>query len=251
MLDTRMWYGNKEEDGPWFSGATKRAPGEGPDPETGSKRCIRYGFYKKPMASKLGILKRSAIQEGTKVSTAVAEILKRWKLTSLHAPRREVEEVMKEYADCLTGMGYSKEWKVKVLTSALRGYQGILQLVDQGKVKRNRFGKATATARRYRKLLGPSTWYKKQGAQNSSGTRRCKGQQNQRGKERRLEGVLFVPHTPFSTLKQKLQAVEDSLKFAGRIKVVETVGPTVGDRLVNKDPWGKDCGRPQCMMCKT
>ena len=62
---------------------------------------------------------------------------------------------------------------------------------------------------------------------------------------------MFVPHTPFSTLKQKLQAVEDSLKFSGRIKVVETVGPTVGDRLVNKDPWGKDCGRPQCMMCKT
>ena len=92
-----------------------------------------------------------------------------------------MEDVTKEYADCLTGMGYSKQWRVNVLMSALRGYQGILQLVDQGKVKRNRFGKATATARRFRKLLGPSKWYKKQGAQNGSGPGRHKGQQGQRG----------------------------------------------------------------------
>ena len=69
-----------------------KAPGEDKKEGKGSK-CIRYCFHKKPRANKLRILKRSAIQEGTKVATATAEFLRRWKLTSLHAPKSEFEAV--------------------------------------------------------------------------------------------------------------------------------------------------------------
>ena len=45
--------------------------------------------------------------EGIKVSTAVQELLRRWKNSSLAVGREEMEEITMAYMDRLTGMGYS------------------------------------------------------------------------------------------------------------------------------------------------
>ena len=79
------------------------------------------------------------------------------------------------------------------------------------------------------------------------------GQQQQQHKEKRtnpagrIEGVLFVPHSPGSVLARKLQAAEDSfasLHQIGRVKVVERGGARLQDLLGRKDPWARShCGK--------
>ena len=46
------------------------------------RETLLYKFYRKEMASPFQILSRSAVTETIKVSTAVNEILRRWKTTS-------------------------------------------------------------------------------------------------------------------------------------------------------------------------
>ena len=62
------------------------------------------------MTNPLGILKRSAVSEGTKASTASSEVMRRLKMFSQHAKREDVEECLREYMDNLLGMGYNLEW---------------------------------------------------------------------------------------------------------------------------------------------
>ena len=78
------------------------------------------------MANKIVILKRSALPEGTKVATMVSEIHRRWKNTWEVAPKSVFEEITKNFMDNLAGMGYSFEWRKKVLSKALTGYMRIL-----------------------------------------------------------------------------------------------------------------------------
>ena len=84
------------------------------------------------MANPLCIMRRSAVPEGTKVSTAMAELMRRWKTTSVHLKTEEVEKTMKKYMDNLTAMGYSHEWRMNVVRSAIIGYQRVLFKEAQG-----------------------------------------------------------------------------------------------------------------------
>ena len=124
VLDTWIWFGPKSCDGEWFSDNKKETKIPGREPERGM--AVLYRFYSKPMASKLGILKRSAVSEGTKVSTACSEILRRLKTTSTLISKKIFEEVTSKYMDNLIGMGNPEEWRVKVLIDTLRGYRRIL-----------------------------------------------------------------------------------------------------------------------------
>ena len=51
-------------------------------------------------------------------------------------------------------MGYSIDWRAKVLTSAMLGYIRILKQETEGAPNRNRKGQATLTKKRFMKLLG-------------------------------------------------------------------------------------------------
>ena len=68
VLDTQIWYGEKCPSGFWYNRA-KHTSGKTPGMERELKgrrikgraqRQVCYMFYKKPMASRLGILGRSA-----------------------------------------------------------------------------------------------------------------------------------------------------------------------------------------------
>ena len=73
VLDTTIRYGNVEADGPWFKKEDgQRTPGE--QMVTGGvKKQVIYELYMKPMTKRLGLFKRSALSENTKVSSASAD----------------------------------------------------------------------------------------------------------------------------------------------------------------------------------
>ena len=117
-------------------------------------------FYSKPMTNPLCILRRSGLPEQTKVSTAVSEILRRWKTCSLELRTDVLETITKSYMDNLCAMGYSQKWREEVLQSALTGYQRILHKMEQGVTRRNRKGIDTYAKRRFQKLCGIAEWYR-------------------------------------------------------------------------------------------
>ena len=66
--------------------------------------------------------------------------------------------------------------------------------------------------------------------------------------------VMFVPYTKGGELAKRLRTAEEELqKQTGvKIKIVERSGRKLVDILHRADPWlGKDCGRPQCLLCET
>ena len=152
VLDTLVWYGEKEGGRSWYQGGRTHGSNKG--------RCIQYAFYAKTMTNPLGILRRSALSEGTKVSTACAEILRRLKNFSVHADKDKVEDALITYMDNLIGMGYREEWRMKVIKSTLLGYERILTKVDRRESVRNREGSSTRTTRSWKRLMGPNTWFK-------------------------------------------------------------------------------------------
>ena len=92
------------------------------------------------MSNPLVILKRSGLPEGTKVSTMVAEVRRRWKNTWEGASTETYERITKNFMDNLSAMGYPEEWKQEVLKKALVGYMRVLRKAQNGETKRNRVG---------------------------------------------------------------------------------------------------------------
>ena len=70
-----------------------------------------------------------------------------------------------------------------------------------------------------------------------------------------VEGVLYVPFTPQSSLKKTVQQGEEEWRghpLAGRIRVEERLGPSISQLLCNPTPWRKEhCGRAGCPPCET
>ena len=128
VLDAQAWFGKTPEENKWYDD-----PGSPGEETITPGHTIMYKFYKKPMASELSILGRSACPEGTKVSTAVAEVLRRWKNSSPLLPREESEMITIKYMDELCGMGYSQKWRENILQSALRGYKKICKKSDRNR----------------------------------------------------------------------------------------------------------------------
>ena len=251
VLDTTVWIGKHEHPGPLFKGeGDMRPPGEtqGDKKQSG----VQYRFYKKPMASRINILKRSAMVETTKVSTACAELLRRWKTTSQFCKSETFNRITREYMDDLEGMGYPACWRENILRSAMKGYSRVLRLQDLGLTNRNRPGHSTKLKRRFKKLVEKGSWFKmkQDKEEDRNSPKQSPGVTKNSKNERDFDNVMFVQHTRESRLKKELQAMEDRLGFADRMRYVEKSGPNLADVLVTKDPWKGHCQRDGCMVCK-
>ena len=86
--------------------------------------------------------------------------MRRIKNHSLNVSRELVEGFIAEYIDCRIGMGYSKEWREKVLASTIKGYVNILKLVAERKSMNNREEKESVVVRRWKMVMRPANWYK-------------------------------------------------------------------------------------------
>ena len=68
-----------------------------------------------------------------------------------------------------------------------------------------------------------------------------KGTKKDPGKvEAQVEGTYYLPHTPYSQVKKKVQKVEGTflIEKTGRIRVLERLGLTIAKLISNPTPWG-------------
>merc|ERR1711954_285231 len=160
--------------------------------------------------------------------------------------------------DELDAMGYTLEWRQKVLQSAITGYMRILHKEECGGTPRNRKGADTLKTRRFKKLVGISEWFRldkqKPDAWEVQEPWSHTGKQKQarrrpKHEEKYIESVMFLPYTPGSTLRNKVNRVEERLGFRTRFKFCEEMGRSVREMIVRKDPDPQECKRPNCMPC--
>ena len=115
--------------------------------------------------------------------------------------------------DELSEMGYSHEWKVQVLTSAMKGYMRVIRKVQEGSTSRNREGYTTRMNRRFKKLCGKRDWYRMEEeeddeVQGCTQYRRATLSAREL-KKRRIETVAFIPYTEDSQFKKVCGAFGD------------------------------------------
>ena len=80
VLDTRVWVGECKGGSEWFPGSPIHGQGQGVQ--------VLYSFYSKAMTNPLGMLRRSAISDSSKMSTAVSEIQRRLKNHSTEVDKK-------------------------------------------------------------------------------------------------------------------------------------------------------------------
>ena len=85
-----------------------------------SKYVILYTFYKKEIASKFTILKRSALSETIKRNTCFMEAIRRILNISSNLPWSETVKHLNEYSYCMMISGYSKFERYHTISGAIK-----------------------------------------------------------------------------------------------------------------------------------
>ena len=135
----------------------------------------------------------------------------------------------------------------------MRGYERLLFKVEKGEASRHRLSFESDMERRHKRLFMNTNWFKtKDKGNNSSRNRRGKGKPDQKPEGVEKETVvMFIPYTPQGALRRDLNEMEKSLTFSEKVRYVETVGPTVANRLCSQDPMGAPCQRDGCWTCQS
>ena len=146
----------------------------------------------------------------------------------------------------MAGMGYSLEYREKVLKAAMVGYVRVLTQTKQGKTLRNRTGKCTLLKRRIMKLVGAAEWFKVRETEPNGEFefKRCsmKGEKKKNGNggdHRYSEAVLKIPHTPGGILKANLTKLEQELGFKNNVRYTEELLNPKPIPQSNPTGWGE------------
>ena len=115
-----------------------------------------------------------------------------------------MEEILLNLLDDLEAMGYTKEWREKVLRLAMVGYMRLLDKVEKGETPRNRKGTATLQNRRYKRLIGIQEWFRIESNKPDAwevqepwdGTGKGRNYRRKGADRSYIESIVFVPHTP-------------------------------------------------------
>ena len=125
--------------------------------------------------------------------------------------------------------GYTEVFRAEVLKSGLMGYNKIVAADLAGTRPMYRPKEWNVSARRMEKRRKQKNWL-------GSFWKSC----------------IFVPPTPGSELKKKMQESEEKLRAGGReswsIKIIELAGKTLEQTLVKTDPFdGNKCSDQKCL----
>lgn len=124
--------------------------------------------------------------------------------------------------------GYNKKFRYEVVNSALKAYRTMLLKDLAGKVPLYRPKGWMEKEREEAKRLKKNNWYKSSN----------------------YKSVIFVPATPSSMLKKRLQ--RDVNESGLKIKIVEKSGTSIKRILQRSDPFKeKKCSKDDCLVCST
>ena len=123
---------------------------------------VTYSFYKKEVASRFTIMKRSAINSGTKKSTIFQEGLRRLQNISPWLPWKESVLHMSKWSLCLKESGYSPKERYDAIRGACMRHEEIKRKVLEGEIPGlNRTRQEILRMKEEKGGLSSSTWFLK------------------------------------------------------------------------------------------
>ena len=174
----------------------------------------------------------SAQPWGQKRTTLTQELIRRLLNCSKELNCETRRKHLNRFMQLLKNSGYSEAFRAEILRSGLQGYNKIVAADKEGP----------------RPMYRPREWRKS-----------SRWLEKRRKKKSWLgpfwKSCIFVPPTPGSELKKRMQQKEEETRVGGRevwpIKIIETAGRTLEQTLVNTDPFGGNlCSDPKCLPSK-
>ena len=192
------------------------------------KHVLLHEFYMKEVSSKNVISRDAALAMSSKRTILTQESLR--VILNCHklVGWEKVTEHLNFFMARMQAGGYDKEFRFQVLKSAIDAFESKKEEERDGGTPLYRPREWRRSERRREREKKRKEWFRK-------------------GNK---ESVMFIPATPDSELRKKLQEEVDRKGF--RIKVVEKSGTRLVRLLQNNDPFKrKSCRDAQwCMVCK-
>ena len=192
---------------------------------------VIYKFYSKPMANPFVILSKSAMSDKIKRNTLVQEAIRRLRNTSRTLPWDLKAKILSEFSNKMMISGYSEQFRLEVIQSAVRGYEKQLEKHDKGITPLHRPREFQAEERWKKKHLTKTAWYRPNHA------------------------VCFIQATPGAVLAKEIQGIfnEEGGRIGMSVRVVETGGTSLKHHLVRNDLTGciyPNLPKDPCFLCE-
>ena len=193
---------------------------------------VRFEFFSKPSTSSTVIMANSAQPWGQKKTTLTQELIRRLLNCSKELDCETRRKHLNRFMQLLKNSGYSEAFRLEILRSGMQGYNKIVAAEKEGARPMYRKKDWRKSARWLDKKRKKKSWL---------GTF--------------WKSCIFVPPTPGSELKKRMQQKEEETRVGGRegwpIKIIETAGLTLEQTLVNTNPFGGNlCKDPKCLPSK-
>ena len=240
---------------------------------------IKHSYYQKPMKTPLVLMERSAMAFQQKIQILTNELNRRLSNILIdEIPKSEINIKIEQYIQELKSSGYSHSQTKEIIVSRIRGWKNRIRKRKRENKQFYRPAESTLEERMEKEITAKENWYKqkddddedddqespKKYVRNNDRLRaipspskrlppRSRRMMAKFNKDK-VTSVMFVPHTVNSSLAKTLQEKEIKLKeiTGDKIKIVERSGNKLEDLLTRNNPWkGKDCGRPNCLLCTT
>ena len=257
VLDIQCWVEKKKEN----DSRTERGK---------PTQKLLYNFYMKPMASKLCLMRRSAMPENTRHHSLANEMVRMMKNVTEMVNQDVRNRVVDSYSARLKMSGYEEDAVKTIITAGLKNYERIRRKAEKGEGFINRSGKSNLSTRYKKKIVDKSSWFmdkrkeKEEEKDEQIHWEKEKLGQNRKPSSRTMKKppkdspiptltVFFVPKTVNGELAARLrQAEEDLSKLSkNKVKIVEKAGRSIKSILVRSDLRSEDsCGREKCLACE-
>ena len=192
---------------------------------------VIYKFYSKPMSSQFVILSKSAMSDKIKRNTLVQEAIRRLRNTSRELPWDLKAQILSEFSNKMMISGYSEQFRLEVIQSAVRGFEKQCEKADKGIAPLHRPREFQTEQRWKKKHMTKTAWYRPNNA------------------------VCFIPATPGGVLARQIQVImnEEARRIGMSVRVVETGGKSLKQHLVKTDLTGciyPNLPKDPCFLCE-
>ena len=240
---------------------------------------IKHSYYQKPMKTPLVLMERSAMAFQQKIQILTNELNRRLSNILIdEIPKSKINVKIEQYIQELKSSGYSHSQTKEIIVSGIRGWKNRIRKRKRENKQFYRPAESTLEERMEKEIIAKENWYKqkddddedddqespKKYVRNNDRLRaipspsrrlpRRSSRMMAKFNKDKVTSVMFVPHTVNSSLAKTLQEKEIKLNeiTGDKIKIVERSGNKLEDLLTRNNPWkGKDCGRPNCLLCTT
>ena len=188
---------------------------------------IKFQFYQKSMASKLTVMRDSALSWTNKKVILANELARRLFNTSPDLVKKgEAENDIDEFLYKLMRSGYSVKERKQIEYEGRRQYENVVGRVEAGERKLYRSACEDKIERSVGKKVKERKWW-----------------------GNAYDTVMFVQATPRELLRKKVQEVCD--REGMRVKVVEKGGRNLKQILQRSEVASSGfCGREDCRLCE-